>query len=87
MTTLQKHSRKNIYENPQPNAVFWPGLGWQTNPALTRHSYLTLCLVQAVRQQYTSIGAACSANMATHKLRRTNRVESTLMSLLAVLFY
>ena len=47
-----------------------------SNPALTRHSYWTLCLVQAVRQQYTSIGAACLANMATHKLRRTNRVES-----------
>ena len=36
----------------------------------------TLCLVQAVRQQYSSIGAACSADMAPHKLRMTNRVES-----------
>ena len=36
----------------------------------------TLCLVQAVQQQYSSIGAACSADMAPHKLRRTNRVES-----------
>ena len=49
---------------------------FESNPALTRHSYWTLCLVQAVWQQYNSIGAACSANMATHKLRRTNRVES-----------
>ena len=31
----------------------------------------TLCLVQAVRQQYSSIGAACSADMAPHKLRMT----------------
>ena len=36
----------------------------------------TLCLVQAVRQQYSSIGVACSADMAPHKLRMTNRVES-----------
>ena len=36
----------------------------------------TLCLVQAVRQQYSLIGAACSANMAPHKLRMTNPVES-----------
>ena len=36
----------------------------------------TLCLVQALRQQYSSIGAACSADMALHKLRRTSRVES-----------
>ena len=31
----------------------------------------TLCLVQAVQQQYSSIGAACSADMAPHKLRMT----------------
>ena len=36
----------------------------------------TLCLVQAVRQRYSSIAAACSADMATHKPHRTNCVES-----------
>ena len=33
----------------------------------------TLCLVKAVRQQYSSIGAACLADMAPHKLRMTNQ--------------
>ena len=36
----------------------------------------TLCLVQAVRQQYSSIGAACLPDMAPHKLSMTNWVES-----------
>ena len=36
----------------------------------------TLCLVQAVQQQYSLIAAAYSADMASHKLRRTNCVES-----------
>ena len=36
----------------------------------------TLCLVHAVRQQYSSIGAACSDDMVPHKLRMTNSVES-----------
>ena len=51
-------------------------LGTQQTLLLQEIPIGTLCLVQAVRQQYSSIGAACSADMAPHKLRRTNRVES-----------
>ena len=42
----------------------------------------TLCLVQAVQQRYSLIAAACSADMATQKLRRTNCVESIRLKIL-----